>query len=60
MLVDCVTRAGLDNLSEVHYPYRVGEILDHRKVVGDDQVGQPMGFLQAPHQIKYLRANRHI
>jgi hypothetical protein len=59
-LVDVVTGPELDQLAQVHDPDLVGHVLDHRQVVGDDHVGQPVRRLQPLHQVQHLRPDGHI
>src|ERR1700754_3446648 len=54
-----VANAVLDDLSVQHHSYPVGQVLDHRQVVGDEQVGQPEPVLQIQQQIDDACLNRH-
>ena len=53
-------RAHLDDLAAVHHRHALAEIVHHAQVVGDEQVGQPLGPLQLPEQVEDLRAHRNV
>ena len=38
----------------------VGDVLDHRQVVGDEQIGRARLLLDVLHQVDDLRLNRHV
>ncbi len=50
-VVDVVASADLDDLAEVHHGDPVGDVADHRQVVGDEQVRQPELVLQLLEQV---------
>ena len=50
----------LDDAAEIHDRHVVREIVDHREVVGDEQIGQPQFVLQLAQQIENLRLHRDI
>ena len=49
-----------DDLAEIHDGYAVADVLDHRQVVRDEQVGEALFALQIHHQIDDLRLDRHV
>ena len=51
---------GLDDAAEIHDRDPVRDVLDHREVVGDEQVGQPVFVLEVHQQIDDLGLDRHI
>ena len=52
--------AALDDLAEVHHGDVVADVLDHRHVVRDEQVGQAELALQPHQQVQDLRADRDV
>ena len=50
----------LHDLTEVHHGDAVGEVVDHRQVVGDKDVGQAMLLLQFLQQVQNLGLNGHV
>ena len=60
VLVDLLGRSDLHQLAEVHDPDAVGEILDHRQVVRDDDVRQVVDLLKALHQVEELSLDGHV
>src|SRR5215472_8587137 len=50
----------LDDLAEIHDRDAVADVLDHREVVSDKQVGKPELALQVGEQVDYLRLHRDI
>ena len=52
--------APLDDASEVHHRDVMREVLDHREVVGDEQVGNAELALQLLEQVEDLRLHRHV
>ena len=60
-LVDSSSRvADLDDLAQVHHRDPVGDVPDHRQVVGDEQVGQPELVLQVLEQVDHAGLDRHV
>ncbi len=55
-----VRRPDLDDLAEVHDRHPVADVLDHRQVVGDEQVGQPEPRPQVGQQVEDLGLDRHV
>jgi hypothetical protein len=55
-----VHRALLDDAAEVHHGDLVREKLDHRDVMGDEEIREPFGRLQLLQQIQDLRLHRHV
>jgi hypothetical protein len=51
---------GLDQLAQVHHRHPVADVLDHRQVVGDEQVRQPEAPLQVLQQVDHLRLDRDV
>ena len=43
-----------------HHHDSVGEEFDHRKVMGDENIGVPMAFFQFVKQIQHLRLDGDI
>ena len=50
----------LDDPAQVHDRDPVADVLDHRQVVGDEQVGQPELLLQLFQQVEHLRLDGHV
>ena len=50
----------LDHVAEVHHAHRVGEVLDQRQVVRNQQIGQAVLLLDVREQVEDLRANRNV
>ena len=50
----------LDQRAEVHHADPVGDVPDHREVVGDDQVGQAELVLQVLQQVDHLGLHRDV
>ena len=50
----------LDNPAQIHDSNIVRQVIHHRKIVGDEQVGNAEFTLQMFEQIQYLRLHRHI
>lgn len=44
----------------VHDEHPVGEALDHRQVVADEEIAQPHLAAQCDEEVEYLRLHRHI
>src|SRR3981081_33281 len=51
---------GLDDAAEVHHGDAVGDVFYHRKVVADEDVGEPKPGLQIAQQVQDLRTNRDV
>ena len=51
---------GLDDGAEIHHGDAVGDVLDHREVVRDENIGKPQPLLQVAQQIEDLRANGNV
>ena len=51
---------GLDDDAEIHHRDPVGDVLHHREVVRDEDVGEAEPVLQVAQQIEDLRADRDI
>ena len=50
----------LDDPAQVHHRHLIGEVLDHRQVVRDEQVRDVQLVLQVVEQIEDLRLNRNV
>ncbi len=59
-LVDLVAGARLDDLAEVHHRDAIGDVADHRQVVGDEDVGQAEGVLELLEQVDDAGLDRHV
>ena len=59
-LVQLFGRRQLDDAAEVHHRHAVADVLDHRQVVRDEQVGQPELGLQVLEQVEHLGLDRHV
>ena len=53
-------RAQLHQLAQVHHAHAVADVLDHRQVVGDEQVGQAELAAQVQQQVEDLGLDRHV
>ena len=53
-------RRELDDPPQVHDADAVGDMMDDREVVRDEQVGQAHPARQVPHQVQHLRLHRHV
>ena len=60
VLVELVGGRKLDDLAQVHHRDAVADVAHDRKVVGDEQVGQPEVGLEVFEQVDDLRLNRHV
>ena len=60
LIVEIVAGRHLHDLAEVHHGDAVGDVLDDREVVGDEQVGQSELILQVLEQVDDLGLNRHV
>ena len=54
MSENLIRRGGLHDLPKVHDSDGVGQVLDHRQVVGNEQVSQVQPLLQILHEVEYL------
>ena len=52
---DVVARAFLDDIAVLHHDHPVGDLLDHGKVVADEQAGKAVLLLQVGEQGQHLR-----
>ncbi len=43
-------RRGLDHLAEIHHRHPIGDRLDHRQIVADEQIGETEALLQIAQQ----------
>ena len=50
----------LDDAAEIHHGDPVADMLDHREIVRDEQIGQPELVLQVHQQVDDLRLDRHV
>ena len=55
-----VDQAALDDAAEIHDGHLMRQIVDHREVMRDEQVGQPEVVLQCLEQIENLRLDRDV
>ncbi len=53
-------RRALDDAAEIHHQHPVGDVLDHRQVVRDEQVGEPELAAHRGEQVEDLRLDRKI
>src|SRR3990172_764675 len=58
--IQILDRADLHDLAEVHDPDAIAEVLDHRKVVADEQVGQIEVTAQVEQQVEHLALDGHV
>src|SRR5215217_3666192 len=58
--VELIAGRHLYHHAEVHNPHAVGDVLDHREVVGDEQIGQVPLSLELLHQVDDLRLDRDV
>ena len=49
-----------DDLAQIHHGDAAADVLDHGKIVGDEQIGQMLLALQVHHQVDHLRADRDV
>ena len=57
---DVVALAVLHDGPPVHHRHPVGQVLDHRQVVGDEQIGQAEIALQIQQEVDDPRLDRHV
>jgi hypothetical protein len=50
----------LDQLAEIHDRDAVADVLHHREVVGDEEIGEAEALLQVLQQVDDLRLDRHV
>ena len=60
VVVEFVAVRDLDDVAEVHHGDAVADVADDRKVVSDEQVGQPELLLQVFEQVDDLSLNRNV
>ena len=60
MLKDLLGGAGLQQVAQMEHPDAVRDILDHGKVMCNEQVGRAGLLLDILHQVDHLRLNGHI
>ena len=53
-------RGELHDLAEVHHRDLLGDVLHHREVVGDEEIGEPPLLLQVHEQVQDLRLHRDV
>ena len=53
-------RRELDDAAEVHHADAIGDVVDHREVVRDEEIGEAHPLLQVAHQVQHLRLHRHV
>ena len=53
-------RRELDDAAEVHHADAIGDVMDHREVVRDEEVGEAAAALQVAHQVQHLRLHRDV
>ena len=49
-----------DDAPAVHHGDAIGDDLDQREVVGDEEVGEIALLLQVAHEVEHLRPHRHV
>ncbi len=57
---ELVPRRQLDDAAEIHDGDAVGEVVDHREVVADEEIGEPPSLLERLHQIEDLALDRDV
>src|SRR5262249_57318236 len=53
-------RSALNDTPEVHHRHARGDVLHHREVVADEDVGEPKALLQVLEQVQDLAAYRNV
>ena len=53
-------RPHLDQLTQIHHADAVGDVVHHREVVGDKDVGERVLSLQIGQQVQHLGLNRYV
>ena len=51
---------GLDDPAQIHDHDAVGDVLDHREVVADEEVGQAQLVAQLHEEVQHLRLDRDV
>ena len=59
-VIDIVCRSEFDHLAKIHDADPVGDVLDHRKIMCNEQVGQAHFFLDVLEKIDDLGLNGNI
>ena len=52
--------AVFDQIAQIHNADRIGDMLNNRQIMGDEQIGQVALLLQVFEQIDNLRLNRNV
>ena len=60
MLKNLLGGTGLQQVAQMEHPDAVRDILDHGKVMGNEEVGRAGLLLDILHQVDHLRLNGHI
>ena len=55
-----VARRDLHQAAEIEHGHPVHQVVHHRHVMADEQVGQPPPLLHVAHQIEHLALDRHV
>ena len=58
--VKVARRRGLDDPAEIHHRNALGDVLDNRQIVGDEEIGEPELLLQVLQQVDDLGLDRHV
>jgi hypothetical protein len=53
-------RARLDDLPQIHDGHVVGDVRDHRELVGDEDHREPQAFRQVDEEVQDLRLDRDV
>ena len=53
-------RRQLDDAAEVHHADAIGDVVDDREVVRDEEIGEAEPLLQVAHQVQHLRLHRDV
>ena len=59
-LEQCLWCALLNDAALVNHRHLVAQVVDHRQVVADEQVGDAELLRQVLHQVEYLRLHRDV
>ena len=57
---ECVLLRELDDLAEIHDGDTVADVLDHREIMRNEEVGELQLLLQVPQQIDDLRLDGDV
>ena len=57
---ECILLRELDDLSEIHDGDAVADVLDHREIMRNEEVGELQLLLQVPQQIDDLRLDGDV